>query len=132
MGAPELYVVFYKPRAGNFQHWALYIKNGNEPLILQVVGEHPNFERNVVSAFPQNSRSFLGDLYIGVIGDLDIARVKAAADAVHVDNETLEWDCQDYVLEMLDHLENDFVLESDDEDYQEARKILKRKRGAMI
>lgn len=69
MGAPELYVVFYKPRAGNFQHWALYIKNGNEPLILQVVGEHPNFERNVVSAFPQNSRSFLGDLYIGVIGD---------------------------------------------------------------
>jgi hypothetical protein len=49
-----------------------------------------------------------------------------------VDNETTEWDCQDYVLEILDNLEEEFVLDSDDEDYIDARQTLKDKRGAIV
>lgn len=43
-----------------------------------------------------------------------------------------EWDCQDYVLEILDNLEEEFVLDRDDEDYIEARQILMDKRGAIV
>jgi hypothetical protein len=32
----------------------------------------------------------------------DPERVRNAAQSVPVDNETTEWDCQDYVLEILD------------------------------
>jgi hypothetical protein len=42
-----------------------------------------------------------------------------------VDNETTEWNCQDYVLESLGDLVDEYII-GDDEDYQdgirEARK----------
>lgn len=54
------------------------------------------------------------------------------ANSIPVDNETSEWDCQDYVLEILDRLQEDYVLDEDDEDYQEARKELWSKRGPIV
>ncbi|KAL4860536.1 hypothetical protein BDV12DRAFT_204937 [Aspergillus spectabilis] len=130
--SPSLYVVFYRPRYGNYQHWALQLESDKSSLIFEVVGQHPNFERNVLYVEPERSGSFIRKLYVGVLSDSDIQRVKDAAKSVPVDNETSEWDCQDYVLEILDRLEEDYVLEEDDEDYQAARKELKSKRGAII
>lgn len=49
-----------------------------------------------------------------------------------VENETVEWDCQNYVLEILDVLEDEFILESDNEEYHEATEILRGKRGAVV
>ncbi|KXG52958.1 uncharacterized protein PGRI_000080 [Penicillium griseofulvum] len=110
MGNPKLYVVFYRPRYGNYHHWALYVDDEDVPMIFEVIGQHPNFMRNVVKAKAEKSKSFLGKEYVG----------------------TVEWDCQDYVLEILDKLEDEFVLEEDDEDYREARRVLKEKKGAII
>ena len=118
MANPKLYVVFYRPRYGNYQHWALYVDDEDVPMIFEVIGQHPNFKRNVVKAKAEKSKSFLGK--------------ENVASTILVDNETVEWDCQDYVLEILDKLEDDFVLEEDDEDYREARSILKGKRGAIV
>ncbi|GLA10251.1 hypothetical protein AnigIFM60653_002129 [Aspergillus niger] len=64
--------------------------------------------------------------------DDDIADVKEAAKQVQVDNDTVDWDCQDYVLELLDKLEEEFIVEEDDEDHREARKELKKRRGAIL
>ncbi|KGO69517.1 hypothetical protein PITC_014070 [Penicillium italicum] len=72
------------------------------------------------------------DLYVGAVSKTDVERIKNVASTILVDNETLEWDCQDYVLEILDKLEDDYVLEGDDEDYREARSVLKGKRGAIV
>lgn len=58
--------------------------------------------------------------------------MKQAAETVPVDNETVEWDCQDYVLDILDNLEEEFILDCDDEDYRAAREILREKRGAIL
>lgn len=108
--APKLYVVFYRPRYGNYQHWALYLESETENIIFEVIGQHPNFQRNAVSAVPENSRSFISKLYVGVIGKNDVQGVRDAAKTVKVDNETMDWDCQDYVLEILDKLEAEFIL----------------------
>ncbi|KAJ5795583.1 uncharacterized protein N7518_004123 [Penicillium psychrosexuale] len=101
-------------------------------MIFEVVGQHPNFIRNVLKAKAEKSKSFLGKEYVGVIGKADIERIKNVASAIPVDNETVEWDCQDYVLEILDKLEDEFILEEDDEDYREARSVLKEKRGPIV
>lgn len=53
-------------------------------------------------------------------------------ETVVVDNEMFEWDCQEYVLDMLDRLEEEYVLDCDDEDYRDAREILRDRRGAML
>jgi hypothetical protein len=129
MNSPQLYVVFYRPRYGNYQHWALYIDDGEDGIIFEVVGSHPNFRRNVVHSKPEKSRNFLNKIYVGPLSKDDIKRVENAVRTVYVDNETVEWDCQEYVLDILQKLEDEFIVEEDDEDYQEAKKELKKKRG---
>ncbi|PGG98660.1 hypothetical protein AJ80_09497 [Polytolypa hystricis UAMH7299] len=132
MGNPNLYVAFYRPRYGNYQHWALYIESEEENIIFEVVGQHPNFQRNVVYARPDSSKSYSGNVYVATLRKDEVEDVKAAAETVLVDNETVEWDCQDYVLELLDKLEDEYILDGDDEDYQEAMKELKEKGGAIL
>lgn len=110
----------------------LYIDNDKESIIFEVIGQHPNFQRNVVYARPDASRSYVSNVYVATLRDDDIADVKEAAKQVRVDNDTVDWDCQDYVLELLDKLEDEFILEEDDEDYREARKELKKRRGAIL
>ena len=39
-----------------------------------------------------------------------------------VDNETTEWNYQDYVIEAIDMLYNECVIDEDDEDYKKGRK----------
>lgn len=130
--SPHLYVVFYRPRYGNYQHWALQLENDEDSIIFEVVGQHPVFERNVSGIKPEKSLNFIKKLYVGVISEGDIPTVKSAVESVPVDNETTEWDCQDYVLEILDQLQDEYILDEDDEDYQEARKELRSKRGAIL
>lgn len=132
MASPKLYVVFYRPRHGNYHHWALYVEHQDVKMIFEVTGEHPNFKRNVLQARPEQSKNFLGKEYVGIIQKEDIEKIKTVASTIHVDNETVQWDCQDYVLEILDQLEEDYILEENDEDYREARSILKAKRGAIV
>ncbi|KAJ6144364.1 hypothetical protein N7470_008259 [Penicillium chermesinum] len=90
-------------------------------MIFEVIGQHPNFKRNVVKAKAAKSKSFLGKEYLGVISKADVQRIENVALTIPVDNETVEWDCQNYVLDILDKLEEDFILKEDDEDYREAR-----------
>lgn len=130
--SPKLFVVFYRPRYGNYLHWALHIENGDEHQILEVDGEHPQFEYNTFMEDPNTSNTFLRQLFVAVLGEGDIERVKSAARSVPVDNETVEWDCQDYVLEVLERLQEDLVLDKDDADYIEVREILMEERGGIL
>lgn len=130
--SPKLFVVFYQPRYGNFLHWALHIEKGQEHHIFQVDGEHPQFKRNTLMENPKESSTFLRQFFIAVLGENDVERVKSAAQSVLVDNETVEWDCQDYVLEILDKLQEDSILDKDDEDYMDVREILMEERGGIV
>jgi hypothetical protein len=132
MTTAKLYAAFFSPRYGNFTHWALYLDDEDIPMVFEVTGQHPDFQRNVIQAKAEEDPTFLGKEYIGLVNQADIEEIKDAATAVHVDNETVEWDCQDYVLEILDKLVDDFILDEDDEDYREARMILREKRGPNL
>lgn len=135
MSYPKLYVAIWKPLySGNYQHWAFYINDAEDPLVIEVVGEHPSFEPNIskfrAEDFP--GRSFLTKQYLGVISKDDIPSICEIASTVAVDNETVRWDCQDYGLEILDALEEEYFLDRDEEEYRDAREILDEKRGPII
>ncbi|PGH31121.1 hypothetical protein GX50_06098 [[Emmonsia] crescens] len=132
MDSPKLHVVFYRPRYGNFQHWALYLDADDQDVIFEVTGSHPVFQPNVVHSRPERSKNFVGKIFVAVISKTDIQRVYDVVSATPVDNDTVEWDCQKYVLDILDELEDEFILEEDDEEYREAREELKEKRGAIL
>ncbi|KAJ9244375.1 hypothetical protein DTO169E5_1980 [Paecilomyces variotii] len=133
MDSPKLYVAFYRPHYGNYQHWALTIEQeSSKCIIIEVVGQHPMFTRNIIEKRPEDSRRFIGKIYLGVISKRDIESIKKLAMSQPVENEIVEWDCQDYVLELLDKLEEEFILDADDEEYNEARKELQKRRGGIV
>lgn len=128
----QLHVVFRRPLFGNYQHCCLYLEDEEEPLIIEVTGEHPNFERNIVKGRAEDFADFLRKIYVGLVRRFDVGSVKRAAETVPVDNETVEWDCQEFVLDVLGYLEELFSLDCDDEDYRDAREILRNKRVAIV
>jgi len=85
-------------------------------LIFDVKGRHPNFRRSERQANPRNSRSYIKSIYLAEVREDDIKAFKEAVAATKVDNETSEWDCQDYVLEILDKLEAECLIVDDDDD----------------
>lgn len=132
MPYPQLYVAFYRPRYGNYQHWALYLQHGDDHTIYELIESSPNFRKNKLKVDPQTSRRYLGKLLVASLGESDIPLVSRAVKDAEVDNTTVEWDCQDYVIEIIERLEEDLVLDEADEDYRRARKALKKKRGAIV
>ncbi|PYH28453.1 uncharacterized protein BO87DRAFT_216566 [Aspergillus neoniger CBS 115656] len=132
MKPPYLAVAIYHPRYGNFQHWALHLHSNTEDLIFEVDGEHPTFQKVVSNGLPSDNMGFIESIFVCQIGSPDIPTVKDVVDATPVDNETLEWDCQDYVLEILEGCEKEAVLEDEDADYAEAMEILRSRRGPIL
>ena len=102
MGSPKLYVVLYRPRYGNYQHWALYLQTDSDNLIFEVTGSHPNFIYNAVKADPTRSRTFVKVVFMDTVSSDNIATVQNVARTTKIDNETVEWDCQEYVLDVLE------------------------------
>ncbi|KAI9802928.1 MAG: hypothetical protein M1825_002159 [Sarcosagium campestre] len=107
---------------GNYLHGALYLENGDEKSIYEVTGEHPDFRKNVMQADPAASRRHVRNILVATIETRDIQELVETIDKVHVDNETVEWNCQDYVLETLEALLDECIIDEDDEDCCEGRK----------
>jgi hypothetical protein len=129
VGNPSLFVAIFQPRSGNFQHWALHLHTDQEDLIFEVDGEHPSFTKVTSPAKPTDSNSLIESLWVGEIGIPDIATLKQIVDGARVDNETLEWDCQEYVLKILEACEREAILEEEDLDFAETKQILKSRSG---
>ncbi|PLB44969.1 hypothetical protein P170DRAFT_513071 [Aspergillus steynii IBT 23096] len=129
---PYLAVAIYHPRYGNFQHWALHLHTSTEDTIYEVDGEHPSFQKVTSSGNPRDSETFIHAIFVSEVGDPDIPTIRAIVDGARVDNETLEWDCQEYVLEIIEACEQEAVLDDHDLEYMEAKETLKQKRGPMI
>lgn len=130
--APYLAVAIHRPRYGNFQHWALHLHTATSSTIYEVDGEHPHFQKVTSAGHPRDSETFIHSIFVSEVGEPDIATIDAIVDAARVDNETLEWDCQEYVLEILEACEEEGVLDERDGEYWEAREGLRERRGPMV
>lgn len=62
----------------------------------------------------------------------NIKSIRDTAESITIDNETTEQDYQDYILEILDYLEEAYILDLNNKDYIKARQELKGKRGIII
>jgi hypothetical protein len=83
----KLYIAMYKPEEGNYEHWALFLNDGNQNVVFEVVGEHPNFTKRVIEANPKNSRRHERSILVGTINQQDVPELREKMDEVEVDNE---------------------------------------------
>lgn len=114
MPRADLYVVMYRPTSGNYEHWALYLDNNGEHTTYEVTDEHPNFKKNQTETRPQNSNRYLRSYKVGTINADDISAFRDEVTKAKVDNETVHWNCQDYVMEIVDALVMECIIDEDD------------------
>ncbi len=71
-------------------------------------------------------------MLLDTISQGEIATVRKEVQNTAVDNETVEWDCQEYVLDIIERLEEECVLDVDDREYAKRKRLVKAKRGAIV
>ena len=62
----------------------------------------------------------------------DIEALKSTVAAVPIDNSNSSWDCQEYVLDVLDKLEDECIVDGDGVGYRRAKQSVKNRRGGSI
>jgi hypothetical protein len=105
---------------------------GSEHTIYEVTGETPSFKANVVQSRPESTTRHKRNIFIVEIAPTDLNSFREAVAAVPIDNETVDWDCQDYVLEVLDHLEEELVIDGNDGEYIAAKEEGKSHYGPLL
>lgn len=127
---PKLSVSMYKPLIGNHFHWALYLEDGSERTIYEVIGESPLFKPNLITGKrPDHTFRHRRTIFVYEINASDLAEFKEAVSSVKIQNDVSHWNCQDYVIEILDKLEEECIIEEDDKKYIKAKKEVKKHFG---
>lgn len=95
-------------------------------LILEATSSHPEFARNVNEAKPESTDRHVENINIRDVSEGDMRQFYSIMSQAEVDNETVECNCQDYVLEALEALTEECVLDEDDADYKKGISKAKR------
>lgn len=126
-----LNVIICKPDFGNCHHWAIQLHNQatDDATIFEVQGTHPFYEFTTYQCRPNYYMlTILTTIRVGQFV-LSSSALESMAHAiehqVEVRNDDAEWSCQDYVLEVLDMLEDEWWLDNDDQQYLEVRRKLR-------
>lgn len=116
--------MLYRATHGNYDHWALFLKCQEERIIFEVTGQHPDFTRNTIQSEPGRSQRHKKSVLVAEIRKSDVTELKKLMKDQKVDNDTMDWNCQDFVLEALDTLREECIIDDDDQTYEEARQQL--------
>lgn len=116
---PLLYIAIYRPLEGNFKHWALFLDVSGSPYTFEAAGAHPSFTKEARIEHPESIDRYIRKILIADIADSDIADLIKYMETVAIDNETVEWNCQDYCLEAIEGMKDEFLIDENDEYYYE-------------
>lgn len=75
---------------------------------------------------PESTNRHVESIGVGDVNDGDVPEFYSIMSKVEVDNDTLDWNCQDYVLEALEELAEECVLDEDDREYKTGMRKAKR------
>ncbi|KAI9855633.1 MAG: hypothetical protein M1813_009679 [Trichoglossum hirsutum] len=129
---PKLHVAMYLPEEGNYEHWGLHLENGSENTIYEITGDSPSFVTNVVQSHPSATNRHKRSIFVAMIDATDMPTFKDAVSTVKPNNEVSLWNCQDYVLELLEKLEEECVIDGEDSQYVNNKEKVKSYFGPQI
>lgn len=133
----DLNVLVCKPQFGKYHHWAIQLHNlaTDDGTIFEIHGAHPSYE---FSTYQCRAKYYalrilktlrLGQLTLSAPALESIAH--AIENEVPIRNDQPDWTCQDYVLDVLEMLEEEWWLDVDDNDYMDVKEKLKGMRGPV-
>lgn len=116
-----------------FKHWSLFIEGEQDAdkFLLHAVGSKGRFRFEERNANARQSHSISDVFQLCDVDTSLVGRVKEIARAVPIRNNVEVWNCQDYVLDLLELLEEANVVPRENARYQTRKKELKLKQDGL-
>ncbi|KAJ5960597.1 uncharacterized protein N7479_007747 [Penicillium vulpinum] len=118
---------------GVYKHWGVFIDAPREEdkVLLQVAGSDGRFRYELETTDVRQSERLVELLPLYDVDATQINSIKTVASQVAVHNEIRGWNCQDYVLDLLEALENEAIMNSKDAGYKKQRDLLHGKQEGL-
>jgi hypothetical protein len=134
----KVYVVFNKPEAtGGYKHWAVCLEIDNEDgsdkeyLVIQAKGSQGRFRLDMVIKKPEDSSKFIQKAPIFDFWKDAEQQIIEIAGRLGIRNEVETYNCQDFVMDLLEAIAEEF-LDENDEDDKEVIRFYKRQRDKLF
>jgi len=101
-------------------HWAINLRAAGSDLIYQANGDEGKLDLDIRKANPKNSSRFRKEIKVSDIDDE--VEVKRILEGQPMNNDVASWNCQDWVMEALEALNDEMLL--GDYQYNEAKDTL--------
>ncbi|OJD16821.1 hypothetical protein AJ78_03064 [Emergomyces pasteurianus Ep9510] len=119
---------------GVYKHWLLFIDGPTEAekFILQAMGSSGQYRFEMENL---DAHKLLNLSEMVHLCDVDTSEISAITDAaktaIVIRNEYPGYNCQDYVLDLLDGLEEKNIIDAKDENYRKSKEIVKGKQEGL-
>ncbi|KAJ5163765.1 uncharacterized protein N7500_005595 [Penicillium coprophilum] len=118
---------------GVYKHWGIFIDapRKDDKVLLQVAGSDGRFRYELETTDVRQSEKLVELL---PLYDVDVAKIdsiESVASQVTVHNEIRGWNCQDYVLDLLEALEKEGIVNSKDASYKKQKSLLHGKQEGL-
>ncbi|KAJ5468089.1 hypothetical protein N7475_005841 [Penicillium sp. IBT 31633x] len=118
---------------GVYRHWGLFIDapQDEDKILLQAAGSDSRFR---YESEMKDSRNSEGLVELIPLCDVDLAEItciKTIASQVTIHNDIRGWNCQDYVLDLLEALEKQQVVDSKDTTYQKQKRLVSSRQEGL-
>ncbi|KAJ9214762.1 hypothetical protein DTO166G4_3594 [Paecilomyces variotii] len=133
----RLYIAFYNDPDSVYKHWALFIDGPThtDKTILNIMGSSTRYRFEMRTSNPRQEQNLLELFYLC---DVDTSRtntIKHIAENAVIHNEYPGYNCQDYVLDVLEELESRGIVDGDgdwDGGYvRRKEELVRRQEGLM-
>ena len=101
-------------------------------MIYEVTGESLSFITSVIQSKLSATNCHKRSIFLFNINAMDMLTFKDAISTIQPNNGVSLWNCQDYVLELLEKLEEECIIDGDDDQYVENKKKVKSYFGPQI
>ena len=95
------------------------------------MGYSTNYHFEMRKSDARNSASLAELIEMCVVPASNIRAIKEAGRKTTIANEYPGYNCQDYVLDLLDVLEAKGIIDGDDENYQKKKELVKSKQEGL-
>ncbi|CAG8935744.1 unnamed protein product [Penicillium salamii] len=115
-------------------HWSLYIEADNDAdkTIIQILGARQRYFPNIKKSDARDVSDLIEVLHLCRIDASKIEIAKNIAYDTPIRNDVADWSCQDYVLVVLDRLEDGLVIDGRDSDYIRNKAVVAAKRESWL
>lgn len=124
----ELHIAIYND-GGVYKHWALFIDGPTDPekIILNIMGSSTRYRFEMRNSNAREEAALLELVYLCHVDNSKINAITDVAQEITIHNEAPGYNCQDYILQLLDELEEKEVLDHGDTSYIQNRKKIEDK-----